>query len=151
MGSFLKPIFTALRVTPNVVRILLIATAGMAIVTAYLRYSYAEISHKPLALTDFIASIAYGMAALLFAWLGFSEKGKDVLADGDGTQVEASTRNRLPKVFVASIGIAGGIWLVLIVLSLILSGPDMVVRLFDGWVILVLIAVSFPIAYKWLK
>lgn len=151
MSSILKSIVTTLRITTNVARVLFLATVGMAIVTGYLKLSFAEVSHKTLSLHDYMAVALYAMVALLFAWLGFSKKGKDLLANDGQYPNDQSTRRRMAKVSVASIGVAGGIWLVLIVLSLIVGGPDMVVQMFDGRVILVLIVISIPIAYKWLK
>ena len=103
-----------------------------------------------LLLNDYVALTLYGLIALLFAWLGFSRKGRSLLTSVSH-QNESSRRDRLPKVFLASIGLAGGIWLILIVLSLVVGGPDLVVQMFETWVIMVLIAIAFPIAYKWLK
>lgn len=149
MKSLLKSVFTTLHVTSSVAKFLFLATMGIAVVTAKLKYDYAEVSHRTVLLTDYLASALYGLVALLFGWLGFTKRGKTVLAGDDQCRAEESSLlKRLPKVLVASLGIAGGVWLVLIVLFLVFGGPEFVVRLFEPWVIPVLIAISFPIAYE---
>jgi len=93
-----------------------------------------------LVLPDFIYLATIGLFALLSAWLGFTASGKALLAKSSQDDVAAPQLARVLKVLFASMGMAVGIWLVLIVLSLIIGGPDLVSAMFLPWVLVLLTA-----------
>lgn len=145
----LKFISATFGFTTTLARLLFVTTLGTATAIAYTKYRYAVVTHTAPFPIDYIGLAFFALIAFVFGWLGFSSQGKDILTDND-TQLSAQWV-RISKVVLAAIGITGGIWLCLIVLSLVLGGPDIMEEMFNGWVIIALFVISFPIAYKLLK
>jgi hypothetical protein len=151
--TFISSVLVALRITVLTARWLFFIFVGVVITAVYLYYGYAKVSRE-----DIFPSGAYlhlgivSAIALLFAYLGFSENGKSLLAH-EPTQHESSrlTLARVLKILAASYGIAIGVWIILVVLALIVGGPDVVTQMFETWVLIALTILSLPIAYKWLK
>lgn len=152
MRSFIMPLLAFIRITVRGARWLFGCTVPLLLVTLQM-YRDMTKAGEILALPDFAYIAAIGLFALLFAWLGFTDSGKALLAKGKSNQDEVAPLQlaRLLKVLFASMGMAVGIWLVLIVLSLIIGGPDLVSVMFLPWVLILLTAICFPFAYRWLK
>lgn len=150
MQSFIIPLLAFVRITVRGGRWLFGFTILLLLVTL-LMYRDMMKAGEILALTDFAYLAVIGFFALLFAWLGFTASGKILIAKSSQDEVVAPQLARVIKVLFASMGMAVGIWLVLIVLSLIVGGPDWVSAMFLPWVLALLTAICFPFAYKWLK
>lgn len=150
MRSFIMPLLAFIRITVRGARWLFGCTVLLLLVTLQM-YRDMTKAGEILALPDFAYLTAIGLFALLFAWLGFTASGKALIAKSSQDEVAPPQLARVLKVLFASMGMAVGIWLVLIVLSLIIGGPDLVSAMFLPWVLVLLTAICFPFTYKWLK
>jgi uncharacterized membrane protein len=149
----LKSLLATLRITRTVAVIIFIGFVALFVVTAQLYWSFAE-AGGTLTQRDLVALTILGgfvlIVASLSGWLAFSAHGRALLKESAQLSRAQPRPLRLAKVLAASAGMAIAVWLVLIVLALVIGGPEWVSKMFLPWVPLLLTVLCSPIAYKWL-
>lgn len=141
--------FASLGVTVWIARLLVLVFLGVLAAYGQVFYSNVEATGKVnLDAAYFVLLIPTALAAG-FAWLGFSTKGRMLLADHEAVRIRSRGWARILKFLFASYGIAIGVWMILNVLAT--PYPNLVEQLYGPWPLIVFTALSFPIAYKWLK
>lgn len=148
--SFFVALLSALRITVVGAR-WLFASAVLLLVTTVTLYVGFTNAGQSLAPADVTHVAVVSMLVLLFGWLGFSAGGRALLQKSAQHRTVMPGSVRVLKLLFASAGLAVGIWIILIVLSLIIGGPDWVSMMFLPWVLALLTLLCLPFAYKWLK
>lgn len=151
--SALRTLLATLRITRAVAIFVFACFILLFVLTVHLYWSFVNAGNT-LSQSDLVALGVITAVVLVttsfFGWLGFSSGGRALLQESAQQVVQRPRVVRLVKVLVASAGIATGIWLILIVLSLFIGGADLVSMMFVPWVLGLLTVLCFPIAYKWL-
>ncbi|MEE9266936.1 MAG: hypothetical protein V3V86_09435, partial [Gammaproteobacteria bacterium] len=108
------------------------------VLTVHLYWSFVNagntLSQSDVVTFGVITAIVF-VTTSFFGWLGFSSGGRALLQESAEHPVKPLRIARLIRVLVASAGMATGTWLILIVLSLYISGPDLVSMMFLPWVL----------------
>jgi ABC-type protease/lipase transport system fused ATPase/permease subunit len=153
LRSALVTVFSGLRITRAVAIVAFACFSLLLVSTLHLYWSFikeGETFSRPDIIGAATSITVVLMIALAFGWLSFSTSGRRLLRESTERQGTVRGFFRIVRVLVASFGMAVGIWLVLIVFSLVVSGPDLVTKMFKPGVLEILTLLCFPIAYKWL-
>lgn len=150
----MRTLLATLRITRKVAVFLFVSFVLLFVLTIHLYWSFLD-AGGTLTQSDLIGLVTISTIALFVisftGWLSFSERGRSLLSVSAEHVAPQPNFVRLIRVLIASAGIATGLWLILIVLSLIVGGPEWVSKMFLPWVLVSLIVLCFPGAYKWLK
>ena len=149
----MRTLLATLRITRAVSIFVFACFVLLFVLTVHLYWSFVNagntLSQSDVVTFGVITAIVF-VTTSFFGWLGFSSGGRALLQESAEHPVKPLRIARLIRVLVASAGMATGTWLILIVLSLYISGPDLVSMMFLPWVLGLLTVLCFPIAYKWL-
>lgn len=150
----MKALFSALHVTKKVAVLVMMAFILLLIVTMHLYWSFFDAGGNWTS-SDSVGLIAISMIAIFAigftGWLAFSKSGRSLLAESAEYETPQFGFARFIRMLGASAGIATGLWLILIVISLVIGGPEWVSKMFLPWILVLLTVLCLPISYKWLK
>lgn len=90
-------------------------------------------------------------ALIVLGWLGFSRDGIALVETTARRGLEEARYSRLVKVLLGAVGIAAIPWVAILLGMFFLGQIDLLVRMFEPWVILLLVIISLPISNRYIR
>jgi ammonia channel protein AmtB len=147
----MKPVLKFFALTVSAARWLFAITVFAQLMTLYI-YRDFQNAGSNLVAADYLHVSIISALILLFGWLGFTNRGMKLVTESRRENVASEARTtRILKVLFASGAAAIAGLMLLIIPVLFFGGPQYITPDFFAYGFYILLALCFPLVYRYLK